>query len=77
MKFHIQEILIASDIFDKEMKDFGNNVRTQLGIIIKGTDPSIIQAQHLKFLTNIKSPFPLILMLRDYKICEGWLVSFD
>lgn len=43
MKFSTAEVMKCDDLFEKETKDFKNNIRTPIGLILKGNGPSAIQ----------------------------------
>ena len=77
MKFLKQEVVKTEELFEKEARDFTNNMRTPLGLIFKGESPQAIRPEHIKFLINIRSPFPVIMVLTNFVTCEGWLCSFD
>ena len=57
--------------FDKEIKEFKNNIRTPLGLIIYGDSIKAIKAEYLRFLINFESPFPVIFILSNLKTFEG------
>lgn len=42
MKFLIAELTKGDNKFEKEMKDFNNNIRIPLGLIFKGKGPEAI-----------------------------------
>lgn len=77
MKFAISEVLKCNNLLDKECKDFKNNIRTPLGLIIKGQDHRAIQPEHIKFLSYIQSPFQVILVLKDLGEYDGVLCYFQ
>jgi|688.fasta_scaffold1206264_1 hypothetical protein len=43
MKFSTSEVLKSDIPFEKEMRDLKNNIRTPVGLIIKGDSPKAIQ----------------------------------
>lgn len=77
MKFSIAEIYRSEDKFEKEMRDFSNNIRLPLGLIFKGEGVSTITPEHIKFLLNLQSPFPIILVVKNDAAEEGVLCSFN
>ena len=77
MKFLTAELYRGEDRFEKEMKDFSNNIRVPLGLIFKGDGAASITPQHVKFLTNVQSPYPVILVLEDDSGDRGVICSFN
>ena len=43
MKFSVAEMMKSQNTFEKEIKDFKNNIRIPVGLIIKGQDIKALQ----------------------------------
>lgn len=67
----------CDELFEKEIKDFKNNIRTPIGLIMKGDGPFAIQPEHIKFLVNLQCPFLVILVLKDLQKYDGVLCHFN
>lgn len=77
MKFSIAEVMKCDELFEKQTRDFKNNIRTPIGLVIKGDNASAIQPEHLKFLINLQCPFMIILVLKDIQQYDGVLCYFN
>lgn len=76
MKFSVAEVMKCDELFEKETKDFKNNIRTPIGLIMKGNGPNAIQPEHIKFLINLQCPYMIVLVLKDYQQYDGFLCHF-
>jgi hypothetical protein len=77
MKFTLEEIVQGSKSkFEKELKEFKDVLRTPIGIIVKGNDFTSLKCEYVKFLIEIKSPLPIILVLKNAKTYEGTIYLF-
>ena len=47
-----------------------------MGLIFKG-EPRDITPEHIKFLLTLKSPFPVVLVVKDDEAMDGWICSFS
>jgi hypothetical protein len=77
MRFSSSEIIKGDNRFDKEMKDFKNNIRTPIGLIIQGESSASILPEHIKFLINIHSPYVMVLVLKNFHTYEGVFCTFQ
>lgn len=48
-----------------------------MGLIFKAETPAKIRPEHIKFMLDVNSPFPVVLILKDDSGDEGYLCSFS
>jgi hypothetical protein len=63
--------------FMKEAKMFENNLRTPIGLIMCGKSIENLSIEHVRFLTDMKSPLGVVIMMESFKERKGILFEFS